>query len=265
MSPSAPGVAPRYSVKRIVLASVIAAVVVALGIVAGLWQFGRYQVRADAVAASQAAQGAPVVPWQEIVINNDLPEWRTVTLTGHFDAESVTALRGRTVDREASLQYLAWFISGDRAVLVNAGWVPRDDADEITLPSGELTLEGIVRAQEPDDGKRGEGATRITAKQMTSPTTAEADLGWLMMREPCDDTGCLGTALQPVPAPPLSLGPHLSYALQWWLLAIAAPIIAVIVMRKDAQHASESTAEEAAARPRKARKHPTDEEIEDAL
>lgn len=267
--PSGDTASPTFSVARIAVAATIAASVVALGVVAGLWQFGRYQVRADALSAAQAAQRLPVVPWSHVVTGSELPEWRTVTLTGHFESESVTALRGRTVEREATLQYLVWFISENRAVLVNAGWVPREAALDVALPTGEVTLEGTVRAQEPDDGKRGEGATRITALQMPTPSAA-AQPGWLMVREPCDEAGCLGTPLQPVPPPQLSLGPHLSYAFQWWLLAAAAPVITVAVLRRDARHAGERALEGTRAAPR-LRREPrrarqlSDEEIEDAL
>ena len=269
MRPSGDTASPTFSVVRIAVAATMAASVVALGVVAGLWQFGRYQVRADALSAAQAAQGLPAVPWSQVVTDGELPEWRTVTLTGHIESQSVTALRGRTVEREVSLQYLVWFISEDRAVLVNTGWVPREAALDVALPTGEVTLEGMVRAQEPDDGKRGEGATRITALQMPTPSAA-AQPGWLMVREPCDETGCLGTPLQPVPPPQLSLGPHLSYAFQWWLLAAAAPVLTIAVLRRDARHASEHALGATRATPKPPReprraRQLSDEEIEDAL
>ncbi|KAJ1621783.1 SURF1 family-domain-containing protein [Pavlovales sp. CCMP2436] len=48
------------------------------------------------------------------------------------------------------------------SVLVNRGWVPRDRVDELELPRGEVTIEGVVRASEepgsfalPNDPERG--------------------------------------------------------------------------------------------------------------
>jgi cytochrome oxidase assembly protein ShyY1 len=245
-----------------------------LGIVAGRWQFERYEARADALRASEAAQGLPVVPWDEVVGDGETlgaAEWRVVTVRGRFDAASLTALRGRTVEREASLQYLAWLVTDTGAVLVNTGWVPRDSGEVISLPTGEVEITGIVRAQEADDGKRGDGATRITAQQLPAPS-GPAYPGWLMVRDPCTAEGCLGTALQPVPAPQLSLGPHLSYAFQWWLLAAAAPVITVAVLRKDARHGRErdrletdEQTPQAAPKRRTVPRQLSDEEIEDAL
>lgn len=253
---------------RVGLTALVALVVVALGIVAGRWQFDRYEARADALNAAESARDQPPVTWDQAVSASGIAEWRTVIVRGTFDTTSLTPLRGRTVQREASLQYLAWFITDTGAVLVNAGWVPRDSGARIELPEGEIELEGIVRVQEVDDGKRGDGATRINAAQLPAPPSP-ATPGWLMVREPCTASGCLDTTLQPVPLPQLSLGPHLSYALQWWLLAAVSPFIAVAVLRRDARHSREREAtgptSDAATLRRSRRRQPTDEEIEDAL
>jgi cytochrome oxidase assembly protein ShyY1 len=155
--------------------------------------------------------------------------------------------------------------------LVDVGWSARDSGIEVELPPGELTIEGVLRIQEADDGRRGEGATRFVAAQIPAPPAdAGAALpGYLMLREPCEPAGCLDTALQPAPVPQLSLGPHLSYAFQWWLLALLAPFAAVYLLRRDARLERESKGESRAHAPkgerRPARKQPSDEEIEDAL
>jgi cytochrome oxidase assembly protein ShyY1 len=160
-------------------------------------------------------------------------------------------------------------------VLVDVGWSPRDGGTDPTLPSTEVTIEGIFRVQETDDGRRGDGATRIVAAQVPAPPpdAGEPLPGYLMLREPCTDDGCLGTEIRPAPLPQLSLGPHLSYAYQWWLLALLAPFGAVYLLRRDARLEREALGEAqgdhataASSRERRgARKQPTDEEIEDAL
>ncbi len=221
------------------LAVVITLAVMALGVVAGKWQYGRHVFRSEAIHAHEAAQALPTADIATLLGPADAAtgdaQWRHVSATGHFDPDSLTALRSRSVDGTASLQYLAWFLTDAGAVLVNTGWVPRTDADVPILPSGDLTIGGVMREQEEDDGRRGEGATRITAAQMP-PASADALPGWIMLREPCVPEGCLDTALQPVPEPQLGLGPHLSYAYQWWLLTVIAPVAAVLILRRDAQH-----------------------------
>lgn len=291
-----------YAPLTIALVALGVLALMTLGLVAGRWQYGRYETRAEALDMAQAAEAIPAAPLATLLSPADAQvddvEWRLVTFEGELDAASLTALRSRTVERTATLQYLAWVNTAEGAILVNLGWQPRDGAAEPTLPVGQVTLTGVLREQEPDDGKRGEGATRIVAAQMPAPSAA-AYPGWVMLREPCAEDGCLATGLKPVPPPQLSLGPHLSYAYQWWLLMVASPIIAVLLVRRDAAHerlawdeaqtaassgGAEASAEAeggradpaasasspAAPAPRRRRfgtrrDEPTDEEIEDAL
>lgn len=260
-----------YSPLVLVLVSVGVLGLMVLGYVAGNWQYGRHQVRSEAISAFNAAHEVPPVLLDELVSPGATTakpvEWRSVTVTGTFSEAQPVALRGRVVERTASLQYLAWFNTTSGAILVNVGWEPRDTATVPRLPQGEVTIGGVLREQEPDDGKRGDGATRVNAAQMP-PANSPTFPGWIMLREPCEVSGCVDTALAPVPTPQLSLGPHLSYAYQWWLLVVAAPILAAVILRRDAAHervaAGQGETPPKGARVRKQREL-TDEEIEDAL
>nr|WP_255633432.1 SURF1 family protein [Demequina sp. TTPB684] len=243
----------------------------ALGLVAGAWQWGRYDARADAAAAQEAAEGKPVAELEELVsVDTGGPEdaqWRTATVTGLLDPDSVVELRGRTVNRTASLQYLAWMrTEAGRAVLVNLGWQPRTAAaTDPSLPAGEVTVTGVVRSFEADNGKPG---TRINPAQMPSVDQPVVP-AYVMATSVCTASDCV-EELEPVPIPSLSLGPHLSYALQWWLLTAVAAPLGVWLTRRDALHERERAQEggDDAATPRRKRspkRRPTDEEIEDAL
>jgi cytochrome oxidase assembly protein ShyY1 len=263
-----------YGAPAVALAAIATLAVIALGIVAGRWQFGRYEVRAEAVRAFEAAANVPPAPLTEVLASEgslDDAEWRSVTARGTFDAGSLTALRGRSVESTAALHYLAWLVTSEGPVLVDVGWVPRDSAADIALPLGSVEIEGVLRSQEADDGRRGDGATRIVAAQLPPPPADAGPpvSGYMMLREPCVDAGCLGTSLKPAPLPQLSLGPHLSYAYQWWLLALLAPFAAVYLVRRDARLELESRGQGAPTATnherKRSRKQLTDEEVEDAL
>lgn len=276
----APESSPRpraYGPLAIALAVLATLAVVALGIVAGRWQYGRYQERADAVRLFEAAENVGAVPLTDLVSPGDAEvgeaEFRRAMVTGYLVSDSVTAVRGRTVSQVAALHQVAWLITPDGPVLVDIGWVPRDTAPKVELPLREVTVVGRLREQEPDDGRRGDSATRIVAAQLPAPP-ADAGTpfpGYLMVTTPCAETGCLDTPAQPIPMPQLSLGPHLSYAFQWWLLAALAPFAAVFLVRRDARLEREARGEVIAKQPSEAkkaralRKGPTDEDIEDAL
>lgn len=275
---------------RLVVTALIVVALVALCVVAGRWQYGRYVTRADAIAEFEANHSAPVAAVEDVARAEDLPEsaapatpslpsgaaWRTVTVTGTIVPGSVVELRNRAVESAAALQYLAWvdLVDGG-SVLVNLGWAPASLADATAqalttaLPRGTVTFEGTLRDFEADDGRRDDGATRITPAQVSVPAgaivpgyvIAEADCATL-----CGDAGPLGE----VPLPTLSLGPHLSYAWQWWAFAALVPVGAVLLTRRDLElkhsQGGASSPSRADAKPRRRRSRVlTDEEIEDSL
>ena len=252
----------------------------ALGLVAGKWQWGRYETKSHALQAQQRAAGLPTVPFESIMTTADTgpgaADWRIVTVTGVIDSKDLVQLRGRTIDGNASIQYLAWIrpSGGGAAVLLDLGWTPREQPQAPRIPTGVVTVTGTVRAFESDNGRPG---TRITPSQMASTGGGVLD-AYLMVDSACGDGGCLA-GVTPVPLPALSLGPHLSYAMQWWLQLVAAAPIGVWLTVRDAKlereglgGGSETTAvqrgDDVATETRRRqakRARPSDEEIEDAL
>ncbi|WP_061961999.1 SURF1 family protein [Demequina flava] len=284
------------SFARIALTLGIALSVSAVAIVLGMWQYGRYEVRVEARDAYRVAVEEPAAPLNDVVPADaeDLPadaEWRTVTVTGVFEPDTTTVLRGRPIDSTAAWQYLAWLDTEDgRSVLVSVGWVPQpgpnEDPEAPEYTNGTATVTGVIRAWEEDDGKEAtDSVSRITPAQVPQPH-GDVSPGYLMIREYCDADQCTATVVgDEVPLPELTLGSHLSYAWQWWVFAALAPTGAVLLLRRDANEiaaaarvstpgaaepapgqASAATARKpASARRKKRRSGPSDEEIEDAL
>lgn len=254
---------------------VIALSVSAVAVMLGMWQYERHEVKRDARAAYDVAQELSPVPLADVVPAgaSELPadaEWRSVIVEGIFAQDSSTVLRGRPVDSTPALQYLAWLDQTDGdSVLVSTGWVPQPESQSAfaqpSYPTGHVTVTGIVRAWEDDDGKSAEDSvSRISAEQL-SPAPSQPMPGYIMIREVCDAEGCSDTvAGEPVPLPELSLGPHLSYAWQWWIFAVLVPAGAFLLLRRDAREGTATATPTAV--PRKKRRHTlSDEEIEDAL
>jgi cytochrome oxidase assembly protein ShyY1 len=269
-----------YSPRRIALTVVIVLACMALGLVAGKWQWGRYETKSHTLHAQQRAAELPTVPLESIMTTDDVgpgaAEWRKVTVTGVIAPTDLVQLRGRTIDTNASIQYLAWIHTSPKGqtVLLNLGWTPRDQPTVPRIPSGVVTVTGTVRALEPDNGKPG---TRINPTQMGG-IDGKVFGAYVMVDSACGAGGCL-SGTSPVPLPELSLGPHLSYAMQWGLLLVAAAPIGVWLTVRDARLERErlrggvgSTQDEHKERPASEprgvpakRAHPSDEEIEDAL
>jgi cytochrome oxidase assembly protein ShyY1 len=234
----------------------------------GRWQWHRHDVRAAEMVAFAEGQEAAPAPLSEVVSRAatsfpDDARWRTATVSGAFDPTSLTWLRNRPVDGNPASHALAWFVTDDgRALLVDAGWIQAEAAVKPTLPTTRLALTVTMRPTEADDGRTGGGATRITPDQMPPPPSPMVQ-GYGVLSAACQDPcGPLpGLAVTPLPA--LSLGPHLSYAAQWYLLALAAPIIAIVWIRREVRGEQDPSAVTAA--PRRRRTEPSDEDIEDAL
>ncbi len=245
---------------RHVVTSLVALVVSAGCVTAGFWQYGRYVTRADAMDRFDALATEPVADFAGLAAG-DRAEWRRVALTGEFLPGTRTVLRNRRIDGDRTQQDLVWFQTdaGD-AVLVLAGWAPADGPGLPSLPDGDGRVVVMLRAMEPDDGRGADTANRITPAQVPAPARAVTDVYGVVLPE-CADPTCLDVQDEPMPAPALSLGPHLAYSVQWWMFAVLAPFGAFTLIRRDREEA-------AAAKPRAPRRRrsgPTDEEIEDAL
>ena len=228
------------------------------------WQWHRHEGRADEIAAFAAGQAAAVAPLSQILPDAavefpDDARWRTATVSGAFDAESLTWLRNRPVNSNPASHALAWFDTDDgRSFLVDAGWIQAEMQERPQLPSEHLMLTVTLRPFERDNGTRGEGATRINPAQMPPPSNPEVP-GYGVLNDACQDPCGPLPGLAITPLPELSLGPHLAYTAQWLLLAVAAPIIATVWIRRELRPAT------VIGSPERRRREPTDEDIEDAL
>ncbi|MGC4173784.1 SURF1 family protein [Demequina sp.] len=230
----------------------------------GQWQYHRHEARAAEIDYFEAGQAAAPAPLNDVVPDGvaEFPQsarWRVATVSGTFDTESLTWLRNRPVNSSPASHALAWFVTDDgRALLVDAGWVEPEATGRPSLPTEHLDLTVTMRPTEDDNGTPG---TRITPAQMPAAPGAVVP-GYGVLAEAClDPCGAL-PGLSITPLPPLSLGPHLAYTVQWYMLAVAAPIVAIVWSRRELKG---DKAPSAPTKPKRRAVEPTDEEIEDAL
>lgn len=272
---------------RALRVAAVLAVALAVSVAAvflGRWQYHRHEARSAELHAFNAGQAAAVAPLNALLPSGTtaLPaaaRWRDVTVSGHFDVATQKWLRNRPVGGVPAVHALAWFITdaGD-ALLVDAGWVDARTAARPTLPGATQELTVTLRDSEPDDGRRDAGATRITDAQM-SAAPAPPLPGYGVVSQACGVPCGAIPGLTVTPLPTLGLGPHLSYAWQWWLLAAASPFIAIALLRREAAERREGALPTGGStaiprrRPapgrvgeRRREAHgPSDEEVEDAL
>lgn len=241
--------------------------------VAGWWQWTRHEDRSAQVALVTDHYDAPPVPAADLLADGlDDPEvWRPVTVTGRY--VGTAALRNRPVEGTPAAHVLGVLeVSGgplDGALLVlDRGWVPAADAGPAAVrpaPAGTIRVVARLRHAEPADARTAPPAQvhRLAPRDVLRAAGVAG--------EPVDAYAVVATEdggppadVRPLPRPSGDLGPHLSYAFQWWVFAVGALVGAAVLLRRDAREARAPAASPGpvAARPRR---RPTAEDEEDAL
>jgi cytochrome oxidase assembly protein ShyY1 len=198
----------------------------------GFWQLDRLDQRHaqnDRVRASR--HGEPAAP-ADVLSTDRVPakrdQYRQVSAVGRYDTEHEYLVRGRTVNDQAGLYVLTPLTTGDGTVLlVVRGWVAASSEgaavapDFPAAPAGEVTVVGRVRP--PDKGALQEAKVgryptvkRINVQRLAGKFGGPTYLGYL---ELVSQIPAADGKLVPIPEPPIEEGPHLAYAVQWFLFA----------------------------------------------
>jgi cytochrome oxidase assembly protein ShyY1 len=211
----------------------LAVVFAVICLLLGRWQWGRYedkQVKAAAVTDHYTAAPVDLATVAGRLPLGEDEQWLRVTTTGRYAASQQLLFRNRALDGTAGLEVLVPLdldgtLSG-RRLLVDRGWVQNaDSASQLPAvppaPSGEVTVQGWLRAGEADLGKD------LPAGQLASISVPEAQAqtggqlldGYLVLQSEATPAG-VPARPTPLEAPDTDLGPHQAYAFQWWLTSV---------------------------------------------
>ncbi|HEV2087184.1 MAG TPA: SURF1 family protein [Cryptosporangiaceae bacterium] len=214
----------------------------------GLWQLDRREQRLAVNATVAAARDEAPRPAEAVLSASAAPAERDrythVIAAGRYDPAHEYLVRGRSVGNRAGLLVLTPLVTTTGTVLlVVRGFVPAssrgaDVAPTVPAPPvGGVTVVGRVRA--PEDG--GDRAVRIggtTQIARIDVDPIERDLGRPVYRayvELVRQEPPAGDALTLLPAlNAQDQGPHLSYAVQWFLFAALAFVGYGILARRRA-------------------------------
>ena len=226
---------------RWLVGTVICLLLAALFVSLGLWQLRRLDERQARNDLVESRMDLPVVD----VLAADGPlEYRRVSAEGRYDPAGEVLVRARSLNEAPGRWVLTPLVlDDDSAVLVNRGFVP-NEVDVPAAPSGPQRIEGILRATE----ERGSFGPRDPAEG-TLAELARADIARVqgqydrplfpLYLQRLSDTEP-GTELPVVlPAPELDEGPHLGYAVQWFLFAGVGLVGWPILLRRTAKERDE--------------------------
>lgn len=196
----------------------------------GTWQLNR---RAEALAevaridANYDADAVPVVEaLPEPAVFDVDQRWQVVALSGEYLVDEEVVVRNRPFEGSSGFEVITPFRLDDGTVfIVDRGWIAQASdgrpSEYAAPPTGHVQVDARLKA--------GEG--RIAGRTSTGIEFATIDLDELADRvgEP-GYTGAYGVLVQTgadADEPPLAAarpvrdeGPHLSYALQWFVFAL---------------------------------------------
>jgi surfeit locus 1 family protein len=216
-------------------ATLATALLGALFVGLGLWQWSRAEEKRAFLAAFDAGLAATPVPAPATGPVSIGMRYAAIRATGRYDTEHQVLLDARMRHRRAGYEVLTPLIRNGRAVLVNRGWVSADPDRQrlptVTVNAGERTVNGLLdRLPTP---------ALVTAPMAAAPgepwprrrlfPTAEeigAELGY-----PVEDYQLLLNPDEPDgfdrrwrPAV-MTAEQHVGYAVQWFALAAALGVI----------------------------------------
>lgn len=199
----------------------------------GLWQLDRHAEKVAIRDQVAAAQNLTPTPIEQV----EAAAYQRVYATGSFDpALQVSVLRSR--QGVSGHHVLTPFVFADGfGVLVDRGWIPAG-ADMPDPPEGMLTIEGTLWPAEKGSGDPGglRDVVRRIDPWIVQPFASYLLLdGYLLLA-----TEVGGDGVQPLlpPTPEIALGPHVAYAVQWFLFAGVVVIGYPILLRKTVRSAS---------------------------
>ena len=254
----------------------------------GNWQFERRAEARAEIARIDANYDAPAVPLAREVpdperFDEDAQKWRTVEVVGEYVGDPFLARNrpGPASQGVGSNLVQALRTGSGDVFFVDRGWVPIDGSEAAAggaaaselpaAPAGEVRVEARLRAGEP----------AIPGRSSTGRTVASIDLPELAAlagAEGAAYTGAYGMLVSETPAgehgvlppkPERDEGPHLSYALQWYVFILIAAIGVAFAARQEYRglNAGSRAVREQDRRTaeRKRRRGPSDADVEDAL
>lgn len=211
----------------------------------GIWQLDRLEQRRelnDRIRSGLAAEPAsfdtlaPGVPY------------RSVVATGTYDTEHEVVWYGRALDGRPGHHLLTPLVVGGdvtdataTAILVDRGWVPADADDppieSAAPPEGEVSVSGfLIPTGDGDDvviDRDPSGRPLIVRRPDPATLETPYELWPLAMQLEEQSPAQAGGLPVVVPRPELDEGPHLSYAVQWFIFATIALIGFVLLVRRE--------------------------------
>ena len=240
--------------RRWLAALAVAALFAVACVFLGRWQWNRHDDKAARAQRINSHYFASPVPLSGAMPGPDanLPrakEWTLVTATGRYADQSLMLVRNRPNNGVFGYEVVVPLELADGAsVLVDRGWIPNgrsavDPSAVPATPTGDITVTGWLRVGEPSLGRKmptGQLASINLAEARTQTGTSLYG-AYLILRGEAGTSGQHIVRPQALEKPDTGEGPHLAYALQWWLSVPVGFALILVGARREHLERSEPT------------------------
>src|SRR5829696_2098830 len=256
---------------RWLVGTIIAVALVVLFVNLGFWQLRRLDEKRDRNAAIEQRSAVAVQPVDEVVdadtAFDDVGDlvYRRASARGRYDPDGQVEIRSRSLDGRPGL----WVVTPLRlddgtALAVNRGFVPVS-TDAPAPPSGEVEVTGLLFATQERQGIGPRDPTgdvlpqlsRLDLERLQQQYGPDLYPVWLQLQrsDPPVEEDAVPLLL---PEPEQDEGPHLSYAVQWFLFATIGAVGWPLLLRRTAQEDERRRQKKAAAAPAEAVEPPVE-------
>ncbi len=211
-------------------------------LLAGTWQFGRHQKRIDRNDVVLDRADAVLLEIGDLFEPQDIFEFRLVQLKGSWSTSDSVLIRNRSHQDMAGCHLaIPLAVSSDEGVLVVAGWLnePLCDIDQLEAPTGDVSLVGRVRLTQTRGAigarDRADGVIRTLARTDVARVDQQVALSLAPVYVELITSNPSVAEAVAVDPPPTDLGPHLAYAVQWFLFFAVGAVGYPLVLRRQAR------------------------------
>lgn len=211
----------------------------------GTWQLERLDQKKDRNRVIAERSDGPPIDIAEV--DPDAAAYQHVAASGRFDDAGEVRIRNRTYEGTTGFHVVTPFVLDDgRAAMINRGWVGLED-DIPPPPAGTLTIDGLLLSSQtrgsigPKDPATGTLGTlnRVDVGRLQQQYDRDLLPEYVQLQSPVPAKGELPL---PLPPPPRDEGPHLSYAIQWFLFASVVVVGYPLLMRRRSREPARTAA-----------------------
>ena len=206
----------------------------------GFWQLDRAEQKREILRQFEQQQDRAILDLNEGVPEREYYPYQRVAVTGKYDAKQQFLLDNKVYQGRAGYQVITPLLlpHKEQAILVNRGWIPQS-ASRMQLPSiptptetisitGQMKLDMGTTLQLGESGIRSDTWPRII--QWLEIEQMENKLGYkilpfIVLQDPNSEAGFVRDWY----IKKISPEKNISYAVQWFALALALVIIFLVV------------------------------------